>query len=132
MDLCRYVMKNRCKSCIPFTVLFIYMIMISAGSQTVWIEGSFEDFRDGRFLDAGSNLYVSAKGRIQMIAPHEYLTVRFFIQNEAETAACQPQFTAYSSALRTILVFFCFFVSLHLSRRTQALQGPPEKAIVFF
>ncbi len=36
-------------------------------AQSDWIEDSFEDFRDGTFLDAGSNLYVSAKGRIQMI-----------------------------------------------------------------
>jgi len=35
--------------------------------QTVWTEDSFEDFRDGSFLDAGSNLYVSSKGRLQII-----------------------------------------------------------------
>jgi len=32
-----------------------------------WTEDSFEAFRDGSFLDAGSNAYVSAKGRIQII-----------------------------------------------------------------
>ena len=33
-----------------------------------WIEQGFEDFNDGTFFDAGSNLYVSAaNGRIQMI-----------------------------------------------------------------
>ena len=31
------------------------------------MESSFADFRDGEFLDAGSNLYVSARGRVQMI-----------------------------------------------------------------
>jgi hypothetical protein len=37
----------------------------SAGSE--WTESSFADFRDGTFTDAGSNAYVSAKGRIQII-----------------------------------------------------------------
>jgi len=32
-----------------------------------WTEDSFEDFRDGTFLDAGSNCYVSERGRIQII-----------------------------------------------------------------
>jgi len=32
-----------------------------------WTESSFADFRDGSFLDAGSNAYVSERGRIQII-----------------------------------------------------------------
>jgi len=36
-------------------------------AQHTWTESSFNDFRDGAFLDGGSNLYVSAAGRIQMI-----------------------------------------------------------------
>src|SRR5688572_7483983 len=36
-------------------------------TRSQWTENSFEDFRDGTFLDAGSNAYVSAKGRIQII-----------------------------------------------------------------
>ena len=39
----------------------------SAESAESWVEGTFEDFRDGTFLDGGSNLYVSAKGRMQII-----------------------------------------------------------------
>lgn len=40
--------------------------------QTYWTENSFEDFRSGSFLDAGSNLYVSAEGRIQMITRWDF------------------------------------------------------------
>jgi hypothetical protein len=36
-------------------------------SATTWTQNSFEDFSQGSMLDAGSNLYVSASGRIQMI-----------------------------------------------------------------
>ena len=39
----------------------------TAGAASEWTEDSFDDFRDGAFLDAGSNAYVSAAGRIQMI-----------------------------------------------------------------
>jgi hypothetical protein len=50
------------------TVNFVLFLLFSSlYGQTYWTEESFEDFRDGWFLDAGSNLYVSAKGRIQMI-----------------------------------------------------------------
>src|SRR5690606_23982371 len=48
----------------------IGMILCLAGTAqgaAIWTEASFEDFRDGQFMDAGSNLYVSAAGRIQMI-----------------------------------------------------------------
>jgi len=40
--------------------------------QSVWQEDSFEDFRDGSFLDAGSNCYVSANGRIQIITRWDF------------------------------------------------------------
>ena len=44
------------------------LLCVTSGlTGTVWTENTFEDFRDGEFLDAGSNLYVSAGGRIQMI-----------------------------------------------------------------
>ncbi len=36
-------------------------------AEAAWVENSFEDFRDGAFLDGGSNLYVSKSGRLQMI-----------------------------------------------------------------
>ena len=49
--------------CIAIILGFYFPVL----SQTVWTEDSFEDFRDGTFLDAGSNLYVSASGRMQMI-----------------------------------------------------------------
>src|SRR2546430_664650 len=38
---------------------------VSSGGE--WTTASFEDFRKGQFFDAGSNLYVSAHGRMQMI-----------------------------------------------------------------
>jgi len=41
-------------------------------SQNVWHEDSFKDFRDGSFLDAGSNSYVSTNGRIQMITRWDF------------------------------------------------------------
>jgi len=53
---------------IPALILFASNIF----SQDVWQENSFEDFRDGSFLDAGSNLYVSANGRIQMITRWDF------------------------------------------------------------
>ena len=34
-------------------------------AQDVWRESTFEDFIDGRFDDAGANMYVSHKARIQ-------------------------------------------------------------------
>ena len=36
-------------------------------AASTWTEESFEDFQDGEFLDAGSNLYVSRAGRLQLI-----------------------------------------------------------------
>jgi len=41
-------------------------------AQTTWTENSFKDFRDGTFTDAGSNLYVSAAGRMQMITRWDF------------------------------------------------------------
>ncbi|MEZ5275103.1 MAG: VCBS repeat-containing protein [Opitutaceae bacterium] len=37
-------------------------------AASTWTEETFEGFSDGTFLDGGSNLYVSARGRIQMIS----------------------------------------------------------------
>lgn len=36
-------------------------------SGEVWRESTFDDFADGTFGDAGANIYVSAKGRIQTV-----------------------------------------------------------------
>ncbi len=47
--------------------LGVFFIVPSTYAASVWTEDSFEDFRDGTFLDAGSNIYVSARGRIQII-----------------------------------------------------------------
>ena len=50
-------------------VLSVCLFNLSPDSRagSTWTEDSFEDFRDGAFLDGGSNLYVSAEGRLQMI-----------------------------------------------------------------
>ena len=54
----------------------VFIIILSSGSivqaQSEWNEDSFEDFKDGTFLDAGSNSYVSANGRIQMITRWDF------------------------------------------------------------
>lgn len=53
----------------------IVLLLLMAGlisAQSVWHEDSFEDFADGTFLDAGSNSYVSANGRIQMITRWDF------------------------------------------------------------
>ena len=52
---------------------FLFLILIGiTNSQTSWTENSFKDFRDGTFMDAGSNLYVSANGRMQMITRWDF------------------------------------------------------------
>jgi hypothetical protein len=48
-------------------MIFILGLFAIIHAQTIWTESTFEDFRDGSFLDAGSNIYVSSRGRIQMI-----------------------------------------------------------------
>ncbi|HOI28489.1 MAG TPA: VCBS repeat-containing protein [Melioribacteraceae bacterium] len=52
--------------------ILILFSALSVSAQSVWKESSFNDFKDGRFLDAGSNAYVSAKGRIQMITRWDF------------------------------------------------------------
>ncbi|WP_428938591.1 FG-GAP repeat domain-containing protein [Fontivita pretiosa] len=42
----------------------------SGGSR--WVEESWSDFRDGSFTDAGSNAYVSHRGRIQIITRWDF------------------------------------------------------------
>ncbi|MFC2135605.1 FG-GAP repeat domain-containing protein [Bacteroidota bacterium] len=54
------------------TAAALFFLMSTPFAQSVWLENSFEDFRDGSFLDAGSNAYVSAKGRIQMITRWDF------------------------------------------------------------
>lgn len=52
--------------------LLLLLSTISIYAQSLWKESSFDDFKDGWFLDAGSNAYVSAKGRIQMITRWDF------------------------------------------------------------
>ncbi len=49
-------------------ITLVGVIALPAIAADEWTEDSFEDFRDGTFLDAGSNIYVSARGRIQIIS----------------------------------------------------------------
>ena len=54
-------------------IFFILLFLCSPlFSQSIWTENSFDDFIDGQFLDAGSNAYVSADGRIQMITRWDF------------------------------------------------------------
>ena len=46
---------------------FICEPLASAPKFRSWIEETFEDFSDGQFDSAGANLYVSAKGTVQLI-----------------------------------------------------------------
>jgi hypothetical protein len=48
-------------------VLFISTVLSASGLADAWTDNSFDAFRKGEFLDGGSNLYVSASGRVQMI-----------------------------------------------------------------
>ena len=53
-----------------YIVTLFTLILVSfnsSNSQHFWTESSFEDFSDGYFDDAGANMYVSHKGRVQMI-----------------------------------------------------------------
>ena len=55
---------------IVFAIMLICLIInaIAVCQTKSWTENSFEDFIDGAFMDAGSNLYVSSSGRLQMIS----------------------------------------------------------------
>jgi hypothetical protein len=44
-----------------------HVVPSPAQAASEWTEDSFEEFRDGEFFDGGSNIYVSAAGRIQII-----------------------------------------------------------------
>jgi hypothetical protein len=48
-------------------LIIVLLLFISTQSQILWHEHTFADFSDGSFDDAGANMYVSAKGRVQMI-----------------------------------------------------------------
>ncbi len=48
-------------------VAFRLFLPESLSAQKTWRESTFEDFVDGTFDDAGANMYVSRKGRIQTI-----------------------------------------------------------------
>src|SRR2546423_4844853 len=43
-----------------------------AAAASVWRQNSYADFRGGTFTDAGSNAYVSARGRIQIITRWDF------------------------------------------------------------
>ena len=56
----------------PRSIAWLTLIAVIAAAAPMraaeeWTEDSFEAFRDGTFTDAGSNAYVSASGRIQII-----------------------------------------------------------------
>ncbi|HOI28488.1 MAG TPA: VCBS repeat-containing protein [Melioribacteraceae bacterium] len=53
-------------------VILISFITGTVLGQSLWKENSFKDFADGKFTDAGSNAYVSAKGRIQIISRWDF------------------------------------------------------------
>lgn len=53
-------------------IILLVIVAINISGQSVWRESGFDDFKDGKFLDAGSNAYVSAKGRIQMITRWDF------------------------------------------------------------
>src|SRR5580765_1551331 len=46
-------------------VLFVSLAQVAAAAE--WNTASFDDFRKGQLFDAGSNVYVSHRGRMQMI-----------------------------------------------------------------
>lgn len=48
-------------------LLILAALVTTAALAQDWTQNSFRDFREGTFLDAGSNIYVSANGRIQII-----------------------------------------------------------------
>lgn len=60
------------KSKIIYNIIILLCFSSAVFSQSEWREDSFEDFRDGSFLDAGSNSYVSSGGRIQMITRWDF------------------------------------------------------------
>ena len=51
---------------------FLFISFSQTLAQSIWREASFDDFKDGTFLDAGSNCYISAKGRIQIITRWDF------------------------------------------------------------
>ena len=52
---------------VGLSVSLLFLAWAWSARASTWVESSFADFRDGEFLDGGTNLYVSARGRIQMI-----------------------------------------------------------------
>lgn len=48
-------------------IAIMLLFSISAPAQKVWKQNSYDDFVKGKFSDAGANMYVSHKGRIQTI-----------------------------------------------------------------
>ncbi len=48
-------------------LLLLFLISGITSAQKIWKESSYKDFIDGKFSDAGANMYVSHNGRIQSI-----------------------------------------------------------------
>ncbi len=65
-------MKKKMMTALCIALLLAGMRMDVARGQSVWTESSFADFVDGSFTDAGSNAYVSAGGRMQMISRWDF------------------------------------------------------------
>jgi len=57
---------------LPLIFLVLLVSVSQALAQSVWRQASFNDFNNGTFLDAGSNCYVPAKGRIQIITRWDF------------------------------------------------------------
>ncbi len=53
--------------CCRLISLFLLVLFLNVNAQSSWRESSFNDFVDGTFDDAGANMYVSHKGRIQTV-----------------------------------------------------------------
>ncbi len=59
--------KSLCTKLGTFLTLFIIASPLSLIGKKVWVHGGFDDFSRGRFENAGNNLYVNAKGVIEII-----------------------------------------------------------------
>jgi hypothetical protein len=61
-------MRMRKSIVIALSAVLPSLLAGAAARAEDWTQNSFKDFRQGTFLDAGSNAYVSARGRIQIIS----------------------------------------------------------------
>jgi hypothetical protein len=49
-----------------FLLVSVWLLILPLHAQEIWQDESFDDFSKGTFDDAGANMYISRKGRIQM------------------------------------------------------------------